>query len=145
MKAPYACWWLPVVNITGGTWYSTTSGGWCDRPGADPTTCTWRATVDKVVNKSCADDVVHTAIESYDAALGACFNRCPGHDVGRTRNTSSACWIYCLFATIVGPQAMLPGGKQHVDGMPLHLLEGAFERVFEPDSQGGCPAVPAAS
>lgn len=140
-KAPYACWWLPVVNVTGGTWYSTTRGGWCDAPGANHSTCTWHASVDKVVNKSCSDDIVHTAVEAYDAAHDGCFGRCPTPPSAHRRNTSSPCWIYCLFATIVGPSALVPGGRQKVDAMPLRLLEEAFERPFAAEAEGGCPAL----
>ena len=64
VRGPFACWWLPLVNVTGGVWYSTTRGGWCDAPGADPSTCTWRATVDKVVNKTCAHGILHSAFHS---------------------------------------------------------------------------------
>ena len=59
---------------------------------SDQTACTWKATVDKVVNKTCSDDLVYTAIETYDAAHDGCFGRCPAP--ARPRNTSSACWIY---------------------------------------------------
>ena len=155
VHAPYACWWLPLVNVTGGTWYSTTRGGWCDGPDADPATCTWRATVDKVVNKTCANDVVHTAVEAFDAEHDRCFTRCPGGATGTARNTSSPCWVYCLFATLVGPQAMLPGGEPSAASstargagvtMPLEQLENAFTHVFAHESEGGCPPLaPAAA
>ena len=144
-----------LVNVTGGTWYSTTRGGWCDGPDADPATCTWRATVDKVVNKTCANDVVHTAVEAFDAEHDRCFTRCPGGATGTARNTSSPCWVYCLFATLVGPQAMLPGGEPSAASstargagvtMPLEQLENAFTHVFAHESEGGCPPLaPAAA
>ena len=148
IKAPYACWWLPLVNVTGGTWYSLTEGGWCDAPGANQTTCTWRARVDKVVNRTCSDNIVHSAIEAYDAKHDGCFGRCTswrgahGEPPGMTaRNTSDACWIYCLYATVAGASALMPGGRQNVRGMPLALLEDAFEQPFRAESEGGCPAV----
>ena len=142
IKAPYACWWLPVVNVTGGTWLSLTEGGWCGAPGANQTVCTWRATVEKVVNRTCSDDVVHSAIEAYAAKHDGCFERCPGHHPAKRRNTSDACWIYCLFATVAGASALVPGGRQNVSSMPLALLEEAFERPFHKESEGGCPALP---
>ena len=138
--APYACWWLPVVNVTGGVWYSTTEGGWCDAAGANQSTCTWRASLVKVVNRTCSDHLVHSAIEAYDSTRGdGCFQSCPNFGAGRARNTSDPCWIYCLYATISGPSALLPGGRQHAHGMDVKLLEEAFERPFLPVHQGGCP------
>ena len=144
LKAPYACWWEPVVNITGGTWFSLTQGGWCDRPGANQSTCTWRASVEKVVNRTCSDDRVFSAIEKYDAARDGCFRRCPGFgntSISTTRNTSDACWIYCLYATIVGPSALVPDGRQNVSAMPIEVLEEAFSQPFLNESEGGCPAL----
>ena len=49
----------------------------CDAPGADPLTCTWRAAVEKVVNKSCSDEQIYAAVEAHDAAHDGCFSRCP--------------------------------------------------------------------
>ena len=109
------------------------------RSRANQTTCTWRATVDKVVNRTCSDDRVFTAIEDYDAARAGCFARCSGR--GDVRNTSDACWIYCLFATVAGPAALVPGGHVGTGGMPIELLEEAFERPFREESAGGCPAL----
>lgn len=139
MKAPYTCWWLPVVNVTGGTWFSLTQGGWCDRPGANQTTCTWRASVEKVVNRTCSDNILYSAIESYDASHKGCFGRCPG--AGMMRNTSDPCWIYCVYATVAGPSALLPHGRQHIDSMPSALLEEAFQQPFWAEHKGGCPHI----
>ena len=84
-----------------GTWYSTTAAGWCGAPGANQDTCTWDATVEKVVNKSCSDDTIYDAVEAYDRQAGTgCFDACPTnhhhhhhHPVAK-RNTSDVCWIY---------------------------------------------------
>ncbi|KAL1523213.1 hypothetical protein AB1Y20_018165 [Prymnesium parvum] len=140
VKAPWACWGWPVVRLTGGTWYSTTRAGWCDAPGADPATCTWRARVEKIVNKSCSDDIIYSAVEAYDAERDGCFARCPSHQRGQARNTSATCWIYCFYATVLGERTLVPG--EHSDGMPLPELEAAFERPFLSEALGGCPSIP---
>jgi len=78
IHAPWKCWPWPVVHKTGGLWYSTTEKGHCDAPGADTNACTWRATVEKVVNKSCSSGLIHAAVEAHDReAGGGCFDGCP--------------------------------------------------------------------
>jgi hypothetical protein len=64
MDAPYRCWGPHVSGLTGGMWFSTTAAGWCDAPGADPATCSWRASVVKVVNKTCSDRSVYDVTPS---------------------------------------------------------------------------------
>ena len=130
----------PCCASRGAPRWRTTAGGWCDAPHADPETCTWRATVDKVVNKSCSDNVVHGAVETYDASHAGCFSRCGAGSTGPQRNTTSPCWVYCLFATLIGPQAMLPGGgfdpaTATDDTMPIGRLEDAFAKVFAPEHE----------
>ena len=54
--------------------------------------------------------------------------------------------LICLFATLIGPQAMLPGGgfdpaTATDDTMPIGRLEDAFAKVFAPEHEGGCPAL----
>ena len=58
-------------------WYSTDSLGWCDEdeekaaPG-----CTWRVgQVVKVVNKTCSNNKVFTAVETAEAGA-PCFATC---------------------------------------------------------------------
>lgn len=138
--APWVCWGFPVVKKTGGIWYSTTSAGWCDSPQANDASCRWRARIEKVVNKSCSDEIIHTAVEQYDAAHDGCFERCPMSPVGRNRNTSNVCWIYCFYATVLGEKALIPGSHAS-GGMPVSELDLAFERPFLPVSLGGCPAI----
>jgi len=140
VDAPWMCWGWPVVGKTGGMWYSTTEAGWCDAPGADPLTCTWAATVVKVVNKTCSDAKIYDAVEAYDAQRAQCFERCPAESSSAGRNTSDACWIYCFYATVLGAASLLPGG--HEDGIPLSVLDEAFELPFLPEAEGGCPEVP---
>ena len=144
IKAPWTCWSWPVVEKTGGMWYSTTAAGWCGAPGADPDRCTWDATVHKVVNKSCSDGIIHGAVEEYDAKSGAgCFDACPSRKhQPHKRNTSDTCWIYCFHQTMLGPSYLLPSGGQ-LSGMPLELILAAFEKPFKPESAGGCPNVTA--
>jgi hypothetical protein len=144
ITAPWTCWSWPIVAKTGGMWYSTTRAGWCGAPGADPATCTWSATVEKVVNKSCSDDKVYAAVEEYDARKGGpgCFRACPDRrwHPFRARNTSDTCWIYCYYQTLLGASALLPSGGE-ISGMPLAQLREAFEQPFLPEAQGGCPDV----
>ena len=59
--------------------------------------------------------------------------------MGKLRNTSSACWISCFYATVLGPAAGQPGGA--VAGMPLPVLVTAWNKPFLPEAQGGCPAL----
>lgn len=143
MDAPWTCWQVSVARKTGGLWYSTTRAGWCDAPGADSSsTCTWRARVLKAVNKTCSDGIIYDAVEAYDAAHGSgCFERCPAPPATAParRNTTDSCWIYCYFETMLGRDGVLPG--RPVGGMPMALVEEAFERPFAPVEQGGCPDV----
>eukprot|EP00967_Tisochrysis_lutea_P123316 scaffold205029_cov33-Tisochrysis_lutea.AAC.1 len=150
MDAPYLCWGPHVVGITGGTWYSTTKAGWCDDPTADPSLCTWRATVVKVVNKTCSDSKIYDAVEFFDLHHDdgrRCFNSCrppfdPSHPFKPrpfVRNTTDACWIYCYFANLLGESGLLPNGNY--SGMPVALLEEAFEEPFLDEDKGGCPSL----
>jgi hypothetical protein len=141
MDGPWTCWQISVATKTGGLWYSTTRAGWCDTPGADPSTCTWRAREIKAVNKTCADGIIFDAVEAYDATHGSgCFDRCPRIRVpgAARRNTTDACWIYCYFETMLGRDGVLPG--RPLGGMPMALVEAAFEKPFAPVGEGGCPA-----
>ena len=143
IKAPWACWGFSVINKTAGPgknmWYSSTAAGWCDAPGASPATCTWSAKVLKIVNKTCSDNSVHRAVEEYDALHDGRFAKCPHSTPGPSRNISDVCWIYSFYATVLGPEALLPGGA--MGGMPIELLDEAFDRPFNDEAQGGCPAI----
>lgn len=138
--APWSCWGFPLVKKTGGLWYSTTRGSWCGSPGADASTCKWRVeSVLKVVNKSCSDEIVNSAIEEYDRSHDGCFERCPDYSPGAFRNTSKPCWIYCFFAATMGAQMLMPGGS--LGGMPIADLDKIYEKPFLPVELGGCPPV----
>ena len=144
LKEPWGCWSWPVVGKTGGMWYSTTKAGWCGAPGADQSTCTWDAVVEKVVNKSCSDNVVHGLIESYDKKQGTgCFDACPyrhWHPF-HPRNTSDTCWIYCFYSTLLGASNLLPSGGSAEEGMPREQVLDAFAKPFKPVAEGGCPDI----
>ena len=152
-RAPYACWGDPptLLNVTGGWWYSTAAAAQChderavvtaDRVSSSSTNaaaeCSWRARVVKSVGKECSDRVMFGAVEAYDAASGRrCFEGCG--DATR-RNTTSVCWLYCFYATVLGPTALLPGGRVEPSAaMPLAQLEAAFTTPFKPVAEGGCP------
>jgi len=145
IRAPWSCWGFSVVDKTGGMWYSTTRAGWCDAPDADPDTCTWRATIEKVVNKTCSDKKIYDAVEAYDKAGDGCFDRCPDKQKHphAPRNTSGTCWIYCFYATVLGPSALIPGGATLplTTGMPIEQIDAAFAKPFAPVAEGGCPAL----
>ena len=143
IKYPWSCWGQEVVHKTEGPgvnmWYSSTSAGWCGAPGASPATCTWSAEVLKIVNKTCSDNSVYSAVEEYDAQHDGRFAKCPHSTPGPSRNISDVCWIYSFYATVLGPEALLPGGT--MGGMPIELLDEAFDRPFNDEAQGGCPAI----
>ena len=145
IKYPWSCWGQEVVHKTEGPgvnmWYSSTSAGWCGAPGASPATCTWSAEVLKIVNKTCSDNSVYSAVEEYDAQHDGRFAKCPHYpQTGPRRNTSDPCWIYSFYATVLGPDALMPGGA--VAGMPAEILDQAFDRPFADEAHGGCPAIP---
>ena len=145
---PWMCWGWTVFNKTAGPgvnmWYSSTAAGWCDAPGASPATCTWSARVIKIVNKTCSDNMVHRAVEEYDAEHDGRFAKCPHTKPGPSRNISDPCWIYAFYSTVLGPDALLPNPNPRaaIAGMPTEILEYAFERPFFDEARGGCPAIP---
>lgn len=144
VEAPWRCWSWPVVKLTGGMWYSTTEAGWCDAEGADPQACSWRvASLDKIVNKSCSDKAIFAAVRAQDASHGRCMQqRC---SAAERANTSSVCFIYCFYSTVLGAHNMLPGvpfvAGEAGGGMSASQLGDAFSKPFLPESAGGCPAI----
>lgn len=89
------CWRMHVVDSTGGLWFSTLKGGYCDG-GSD---CTWRVAGDvKRINKTCSDESIYSNVEAADKS--GCFSGC-----GATRNTTSPCWIKCFYDTVLGPNS----------------------------------------
>jgi len=74
-------------------------------------------------------------------ARSALFATCKDSGVGEhARNTSSPCWISCLYATVLGPDAGHTGGA--ITGMSLETLRSAWDRPFLAAEDGGCPALP---
>jgi len=141
----WECWKDATAIKTGGAWYSTDSVGYCgDGSSPAPPGCTWSVKeVVKVVNKSCSDNAIFTAVETAalsvrrDTTGGGCFEECSDSGVGANRNTTSPCWINCFYAAALGPDAGTPGGT--VAGLPLQTLLDAWNRPFLPTDQGGCP------
>jgi hypothetical protein len=85
-----------VMNVT---WYSTQKDGECG-PGGKGPDCWWRvAETKRTVNQSCVDGRVAGAVKKTRG--NGCWDECPG--AGATNSTSD-CWIRCLFDT------MLKGG-----------------------------------
>jgi hypothetical protein len=136
----WECWRDSVSRKTGGTWYSTLAQGYCgDGTAPAPAGCTWKVTnVDKVINKTCSDQSIYNAIESYGAKNGACFANA-NCATGLARNTSATCWIDCFYEVLLGPGGGQPGGA--ITGMPVEILFDAWSKPFESvdPAQGGCP------
>ncbi len=126
--------WNAAVKV-GGWWYSSLKDGLCN---ATSTWCTWRvAEVSKRVTKSCADSSMYTSVESAAEAAGSsCFKTC-----GPERNTSSACWINCFYATTLGADSGTKDTNTTGEGLPTEQLLTFWERPFESTvaEQGGCP------
>ena len=71
--------------------------------------------VGKVINKTCSDLSINTAIEGYSAKNGACFSKA-NCATGLDRNTSATCWIDCFYEVLLGPGGGQPGGGAHLVG-----------------------------
>ena len=127
-------WWQwNAAARVGGWWYSSLKDGFCN---ATSPWCTWRvAEVKKRVPKACADNSLYTSVESA-AGSSSCFQSC-----GPTRNTSSACWIKCFYATALGADSGSKDTNSTGEGMSLAELLAAWERPFlsTDPAAGGCP------
>jgi len=119
-----------VGNTGGGEWYSLVGadqGKWWRRP-----------TIVKTINARCQA----LALEALVQQTGqSCFGLCP-----QPTNQTSACWINCFFATVLGPGAnstLKPPGHQQ-GAMDLGDLEQAWLAGFASDdpAKGGCPPCP---
>ena len=143
---PWSCWSGNVWQKTGGEWYSTLAGAECTDDAEDDEACTWRVVdIPKVVNKTCSDDSVYSAIEKHDSV--GCFDACRSGP-GQARNVSSACWVGCFYRTILGADGMLPMPNADYGAMGVSLddLIAAWDAPFSSDdpAQGGCPGIPVA-
>merc|ERR1711939_460661 len=90
-------------------------------------TCFWRLVENtRVVNASCVNDNVIKSVQARDPG---CWSACP-----QPTNSSSLCWINCLFDTLVGD----PTKKK--PAMTREQIVQPFERSFATNdvSEGGC-------
>ena len=79
-----------------GTWYSTNAIGHCKENKLSPD-CWWYVGKEKrTVNASCVDGNVVAAVQKRRPA---CWTACPA---GQGTNISSACFLTCLFETLLG-------------------------------------------
>jgi len=114
-----------------GYWYSSLASGYCGASGS----CTWRVvSVDKIVTRSCHSRVFGEVVQK--TAGPGCLDGCGDQKT----NTSAPCWVDCFYKAALGPDAGKAGGQ--VAGMPVADLIAAWEKPFEPEDEGGCPAQP---
>lgn len=120
-----------LSNLLGGSWFSTQAPGECTGNSTLGSDCWWRLqSVERIVNSTCVNNRL---IQRVIKARPGCFSACP-----EPQNRSSACWIGCLFETIVGNQSSSPP----VPSMHRNDLVDAFESSFDDEAAGGCPVVP---
>merc|ERR1712086_53358 len=122
--------WFEYVGglgcLTDGTWYSTRAEGECKGDVVDES-CWWRlAQQHRTVNASCVDDHVVAAVQKHRPE---CWRSCD-----QPTNRSSACFLTCLFETILGnsTNGVKPLNRQDV--------VQPFADAFKTEQQGGCPA-----
>ena len=119
----------PLADLLNGTWYSTQASGEC-APGKRPGdgSCWWRTVSNtRTVNSTCVNDNV---IATVQATSPDCWKACP-----QPTNTSSLCWVTCLFATLSG------NATEHKAPMSKAAILEPFDRSFATNdpSEGGCP------
>ena len=135
-----------------GTWYSNTASGECkasanngddngddgddgDDDEGDDKNCWWRiAETRRTVNQTCVNDRLVAAVQKYDKRR--CWQRhCP--DATQAQNRSAACFLDCLFETILGNATT---GRAPV---PAAVIATAFaDAIGKSDpAEGGCPLV----
>ena len=108
-----------------GSWYSTQAEGECKPGETVGVDCWWRVVTQvRNVNASCVSDRV---LDSVKAHGEPCFAQCGAAG----QNTSSPCFIECLFSTLE-------------QGMSKEDIVAPFEQAFASDwpSEGGCEEVP---
>jgi hypothetical protein len=124
----WQCWQNRVVTKIGGNWWSFFKESFNK---------SWKVdAVESVINNTCLQAAVYTAIEGYKPTR-KCFARCRGGGGHAARNTSDPCWVGCVFDAVLGPGAGYSNGS--VTGMPVSALTAAWEGAFGPK---GCPQVP---
>jgi hypothetical protein len=137
----WECWKDATAIKTGGAWYSTDSVGYCgDGSSPAPPGCTWSVKeVVKVVNKSCSDDAIFTAVETAalsvrrDTTGGGCFEECSDSGVGANRNTTSPC----------APSPSPAHPSRPLTLSPFHLL--SLAHTSPPCARTPPPSTPPAS
>jgi len=119
-----------LAQSLNGTWYSTQAAGECKPGQAVGDGCYWRVVNQSSnVNATCVNgNLIQTAID-YNPS---CWKACP-----QPTNTTSDCYIKCLFDTVAGNTD--EGDK----AMPPSLLTAAFEQSFDSSAAHGCAQVPA--
>ena len=163
-------WWhLNTLQKMQGMWFDTPRTAYCD-PRAPQDPCSWRVVAAvKKIQKNCSDASISAAvmgagmcITRYTSIVASkldarhqldrwsfadtavfwsgteCFNACP---TAERYNTTSECYIRCFYATVLGPHAGTGAIHPGDDGMPIDVLEAAWNQPFasEDRHQGGCP------
>jgi hypothetical protein len=130
----WTCWRNHIVEKIGGNWWSFFNESYCD-PTSKGGPCAWQVNeVASVINNTCLQDAVYTAIEAYPPSK-SCFDSCQKPFL-RSRNTSDPCWIGCTYDAVLGPVGGQSNGT--ISGMNLTVLVDAWEAAFDTD---GCPQV----
>ena len=90
-----------LVSLIGGQWFSTQAAGECAEGQRVGEGCWWRLAEQKRnVNASCVNDRMVSAVIN---TRPGCWQGCP-----QPHNATSACWITCLFETLVGYKLQAP-------------------------------------
>merc|ERR1711957_303407 len=107
--------------------YSTEAKGQCSGGQIDDS-CWWRlAATQRTVNATCVDNAV---ISSVQKRRPDCWKACP-----QPTNQSSACWLECLFDTMVGNET------KGIAALTKEEITAPFAQAFMDEKDGGCPAV----
>jgi len=144
-KADYYCWSEHVGAKFQGVWYSMPKDGFCGHNASELRDCTWRVMeVTKVVDKRCADHAMFSMLEEFETTEqndeNQCFSGCDDSGIGVVRNTSSTCWIKCLYEAVLGTN----GGKGPLlwdvndnNGIPTHRMVDLWNNLFHQQQDGG--------
>lgn len=127
--------WEEYINklscVMDGTWYSTAEPGKCAEGKLTPD-CWWYVAEEKrTVNQTCVDGNVIAAVQ---ANRPNCWKDCPD---GQGKNVTSACFLTCLFETLLG------NSTSGIKPMTRDAIIAPFVKSFESKdpSNGGCADV----
>lgn len=129
---------------TRGLWYSTWGEGECKPDDPSQSFCSWRVVKEiKKIAKTCSDTAINAVIMEGDATApwgGRCFDKCSAAD---RHNTSSECFIMCFYKNVLGPHGstQLMNDTSPDFGIPVPDLLKAWDKPFQPEASGGCPAL----